>query len=155
MNFYLKQHVLTWGDQFTIYDEQGKDCYYGKGEIFSWGKKLHILDLTGRELAFIRQKLFTFRAKYTIEQDGKEVAEVIRRITWFRPVYEVTRLGWMVEGDFLAHAYRISHGKRTVAEISKHWFTFGDAYELCINPEVDPVSALAVILAVDACTDND
>ena len=46
MKLYLKQKVFSWGDSFTVYDENGNDKYYVEGEIFSFGKKLHIYDLS-------------------------------------------------------------------------------------------------------------
>lgn len=27
MNLYIKQHIFTWGDQFSIYDEAGNEKY--------------------------------------------------------------------------------------------------------------------------------
>ena len=42
MNLYIKQHIFTWGDKFSVYDEAGNVKYNVEGEIFTWGKKLHL-----------------------------------------------------------------------------------------------------------------
>ena len=58
MNLYLKQHVFTWGDRFSIYDIDGNSVFSVESEVFTFGKKLHVFDFNGNEVAFIRQKLF-------------------------------------------------------------------------------------------------
>ena len=66
MNLYIKQHIFTWGDRFSVYDEAGNEKYQVEGEIFTWGKKLHLCDMQGRELAFIEfeyKQTFPINAK--------------------------------------------------------------------------------------------
>lgn len=151
MKLYLKQKVFSWGDSFTVYDENGNDKYYVEGEIFSFGKKLHIYDLSGNELCFIYQKLMSFLPKYFISKNGFDVAQVVKNFTFFHQSYSVEGFGWVVEGDFFAHEYEISSGCGTVAAVSKQWFTFGDAYEISTADGVNDVDALAVVLVIDAC----
>lgn len=153
MKLYLKQRVFSWGDKFTVYDECGNDRYYVHGKAFTMGKKLHLCDLAGNELLFIRQKLFTFFPKYHILKNGVEVAEVVKNFSFFRPKYTIHGLDWSVQGDFFDHTYEIRCGSHTVASVSKRWFTLGDAYELDIDPTTDPITALAVVLVIDACID--
>lgn len=155
MNLYIKQHIFSWSDRFTVYDEAGNDRYYVEGEIFSWGKKLHLFDTAGRELAFIRQRLFTFLPRYYIEREGAQTAEVVKEFTFFRHRYMVNGPDWSVQGDFFCHEYEITCANGIVAEISKAWFTFGDAYRIDITDGIDEVTALAAVLVIDACIDAD
>lgn len=154
MNLYVKQKVFSWGDRFTVYDENGNERYGVQGEVFSWGKKLHLFDLAGIECAFVHQKLFSFLPRFFISRNGADVAEVVREFTFFHPEYTVKGFGWRVEGDLFAHEYEITDGTRTVVTVSKQWMTWGDAYEICIAPEVDEVDALAVVLVIDACLES-
>lgn len=151
MNLYIKQHVFTWGDQFSVYDAAGNEKYTVEGEVFSWGKKLHLYDLCGRELAFIEQELFTFLPKYRISQNGTEVAEVVKEFTFFKQEYSVNGPDWTVHGDFWNHEYEITDGSRTAASVSKEWMTWGDSYEIRIEDGTDEITALAVVLVIDAC----
>ena len=151
MNLYLKQRLFSWGDKFSVYDENGNEKYYVEGEVFSWGKKLHLFDLNGNELAFIHQKIFSFLPKYYISKNETVVAEIVKNITFFRQSYAVNGLGWSVEGDFFAHNYEVVDQNKTVARVSKEWFSFGDAYRINISPEYDEVCALSVVLVIDAC----
>ena len=151
MKLYIKQHVFTWGDKFSIYDEAGNEKYRVEGEVFTLGKKLHLYDLQGIELAFIEQEIFTFLPKYHISRNGMQIAEVVKEFTFFKHEYTVNGLGWNVHGDFWDHEYEIADNGRTVASVSKEWMTWGDSYEIRFGAEVDEIAALAVVLVIDAC----
>ncbi len=151
MNLYIKQHIFTWGDKFSIYDETGNEKYYVEGEIFTWGKKLHLYDVHGNELAFIEQEILTFLPKYHISRNGAEIAEVVKEFTFFKHEYSVNGLGWQVHGDFWDHEYEITDEGREIASVSKEWMTWGDAYEIRFGTGVDEINALAVVLVIDAC----
>lgn len=151
MKLFLKQRVFSWGDKFTVYDESGNDRFYVKGEVFSFGKKLHIFDLSGEEIAYIEQKMFSFLPKYYISVAGSQIAEVVKHFTFLRQKYSVNGLGWSVEGDFFAHDYTVTAGAETVACVSKQWFTFGDAYGIEISNPSNELTALCVVLVIDAC----
>lgn len=151
MKLYMKQHIFTWGDKFSIYDEAGNEKYYVEGEVFTWGKKLHLYDLQGNELAFIEQEIMTFLPKYHISRGGAEIAEVVKEFTFFRHEYSVNGLGWRVHGEFLAHEYEIEKDGHTVAAVSKEWMTWGDSYEIRVDDDADEITALSVVLVIDAC----
>lgn len=151
MNLYMKQCIFSWGDKFSIYDAAGNECYYVEGEVFTFGKKLHLYDLNRRELAFIQQRLLTFLPKYEILRNGTQIAEVVKEFTFFRQEYSVNGLGWKVHGDIFSHDYEITAGGQHIARVSKEWFTLGDAYQIDIADTVDEVTALAVVLVIDAC----
>ena len=154
MKLYIKQKVFSWGAKFRIYDEYENDKYFVEGEVFTFGKKLHLYSLDGNELAYIHQKLWSFLPKYFINRNGEDIAQVIKEFTFFRQEYTVEGLGWTVEGDFLAHEYRIHSERGVVASISKHWFAWGDTYEIDISEGVDEVLALSVVLIIDAVIDS-
>lgn len=151
MKLYIKQHVFTWGDKFSIYDEMGNEKYYVEGEVFTWGKKLHLYDALGNELAFIEQEVLTFLPKYHISRNGMQIAEVVKEFTFFKHEYSVNGLGWQVHGDFWDHEYDVTGNGRTIASVSKEWMTWGDSYEIRFGADVDEIDALSVVLVIDAC----
>ncbi len=153
MNLYIKQHIFTWGDQFSIYDEAGNEKFTCEGEILTFGRKLHLCDPAGRELAYIEQQLFTWMPRYVIYRDGEQAAEVVKEFTFFHPEYTVEGPGWTVSGDFFDHDYEVRDGDSLIASVEKEWFTLGDAYEISIGEGTDEILALAVVLVIDACID--
>lgn len=154
MRLLIEQHIFTFGDRFTVFDENGNDKYYVEGEIFSWGKKLHVTDLEGNELLYVEQRLFTFLPKYDIYIGGEQVMTVVREFSFFGPSYSVEGTDLSVEGDFFAHEYAIKDGDSTVASISKEWFSFGDCYVLDIFGDTAELYALAIVLSIDCVKDN-
>jgi uncharacterized protein YxjI len=53
----MKQKLFSWGDDFSIRDEEGRDVFLVDGKALSFGDQLTFRDPEGHELAFIRQKL--------------------------------------------------------------------------------------------------
>lgn len=153
MKLYIKQKVFSFRDRFTVKDEYGEDKYYVEGEILSLGKKLRIYDMDGNELAFVRERLLAFMPKFTIEINGSEIAEIIKRFTFLRPKYYVDGLGWDVEGDFFSHNYDITDGNKTIVSIHKQFMAWGDTFEIDVQKDNDEIIALAVVLAIDAVMD--
>lgn len=151
MKYYIKQKVFSFGDKFSIYDEDGSERYFVEGEVFTFGKKLHLCAAGGEELAFIEQKLFSFLPKYDIYINGNLLAQIVKEFTFFYNKYSVNGLGWSVEGNFLDHEYTVQSEGRLIASVAKEWFTFGDAYEITVADGIDPIPALAVVLVIDAC----
>lgn len=153
MKLYIKQKVFSFRDRFTVKDEYGEDKYYVEGEILSLGKKLRIYDMGGNELAFVRERLLAFMPKFTIEINGREIAEIVKKFTFLRPKYYVDGLGWDVEGDFFSHNYDITDGNKTIVSIHKQFMAWGDTFEIDVQKDNDEIIALAVVLAIDAVMD--
>lgn len=150
MKLYMKQKVFSWRDKFIIRDEQERERFYVEGEFLTLAKKLHVYDDSHAEVAFIRQKLWAWMPRYFVEIDGREVCQIVKRLTWLRPKYELEGLGWHVAGDFWAHEYTVLDGEREVMRLSKHWWTWGDSYELDIPEPQDALLCLCIVLAIDA-----
>lgn len=149
MKLYIKQKIFSWNDKFSVYDESGVERYFVEGEFFSWGKKLHVYDKMQQEAAFIRQEVLTFLPKFIVSINGRDIAEIVKEFTFFKPKYRIDGLGWEIDGDFWDHDYEITKNGRTIVRLNKEWFTWGDCYELDIENPEDEIVALAVVLAID------
>lgn len=154
MKLLIREKVFTWGDRFTVQDEQGNDRYFVEGELFSWGKKLHVTTPDGREVAYVEQQVFSFKPRYQVYADGVLIGEVVREFTFFRPRYTVEGAGWDVEGEFWTHDYTVSRDGDLIVSITKEWFTFGDCYVLDIRDPEDEIRALALVLAIDCAMEQ-
>jgi len=154
MKLYIKEHIFTLGDQFSVMDQWGNDKYFVQGEIFTLGRKLHVSDTTGAEVAFIRQELMTFLPQYVVYVDGQEIGRVKKEFSFFVPRYSIEGLGWEIEGSFWEHDYSITRNGQTIVTISKEWMTWGDSYELDIRDPRDELLALAVVLTIDCVRES-
>jgi uncharacterized protein YxjI len=155
----LRQHLFSWGDDYTIKDEAGRDVYFVDGKVFTIGQKLSFQDMTGRELAFIRQKLFSWGTTYSIEREGELVAVVSKHLfTLFLCKFTVDVPGpddLEATGSLFDYEYTFKRGPRTVATVSKRWFSFGDSYGVDIAPGEDDVVILAATVVIDQACHGD
>jgi uncharacterized protein YxjI len=153
MRYVLRQKFWSWGDDFTIRDEQGQDVFLVDGRAFSWGDKLSFQDMNGRELAFIRQKMLSWGPTYEIERDGQLLAVVKKELfTLFRCRFTVDVPGpddLEASGDFLDHEYTFERGGETVAGVSKQWFNWTDTYGVEIADREDALLILASAVVID------
>ena len=154
MKLYIKERIFTIGDKFSVLDAAGEEKYFVEGEIFTWGKKLHVYDRHGNEVAFIKQELFTFMPCYSVFVGGREIAQVRKEFSFFRPRYYVEGLNWDVDGNYWQHEYTVSKNGRSIVSIEKEWMTWGDSYELTIAPEADEIVALAVVITIDCVVEQ-
>jgi len=148
VRLYIKQKVFSWRDRFTIKNESGADRWSAQGEIFSWGRKLHIYDVSGREAAFIRQKMLTFLPRYFIEIGGA-VYTIKKEFTLLRPKFSIEGVPWRMGGNVWAHEYELFDSVGPIMRMSKHWFTWGDSYELDILNPANELLCLCIALTVD------
>ncbi len=157
--FLLNQDWFSFGDDYTIRDAAGNDAYIVDGRAFSFGNKLSFEDPGGRELAFIAQKLLSWGPTYEISR-GDQVVAVVKKtlFTFFRCEFTVDVPGpddLVAEGDFWEHEYAFTRHGRSVATVSKRWFSWTDTYGIDVAPGEDEVLILASAVVIDLCCHQD
>lgn len=159
MRYTMKQRLFSWGDDFFIKDDQGRDHFFVDGKAFSFGDQLSFEDLNHNRLAFIKQRLLSWGPTYEIYR-GDQLYAVVKKelFTFFSCRFTVDVPGpddLEARGDFLDLEYEFSrHGKR-VAAVSKQWFAWSDTYGVDIADGEDDVLILASTVVIDmACHDQ-
>lgn len=159
MRYLMKQKLFSWGDDFTIKNEGGQEAFFVDGKAFSFGDKLSFQDMQGREIAFIRQKLLAWGPTYEITRGGAVAAVVKKHLfTLFRCRFTVDVPGpddLEAEGSFLDLEYQFRRGGKTVAEVSKRWFSWADSYGVEVQPGEDDVLVLASTVVIDMICHGD
>lgn len=154
MRYVLKQDLFAWGDDFNIFDEQGKEVYFVDGAGIALRNQLSFLDMQKRELAYIAQTMFSWGTEYTISQGGKVVAKVSQqtldgnRCNFFIDIPGPNDLS--AEGDFYNHNYVFKRGDKTVATSTKEPTSQG--FGVDIPSSEDPVLLLASAIVIDLVT---
>ena len=160
MRYVMKQKLFAWGDDFTIRNEAGQDIYFVDGKAFSFGDQLSFRDMQGNEVAFIKQKLFNFAKTYEIHRGGQIAAVVKRQLfTLIHHRFTVDVPGpddLEAKGSFTDHEYTFTRGSRTVATVSKRWFSWTDTYGVDVADGEDDILILASSVVIDmACHPDD
>jgi len=153
MRYVMKQKLFAFGDDFTIQDAGGNDCYYVDGAAFSFGDSLSFQDMQGNKLASINQRLMTIGSTYDLHRDGQLMATVSKQwFTFFAARFLVDVPGpddLEAEGSFLEHEYTFKRGRKTVARVSKQWFSWSDTYGVDVADGEDDILILASSVVID------
>ena len=157
--YQMREHIFSFGDDFTVKDDAGRDVYHIDGKALSIGDKLIFKDMQGRELARIRERLLSIGKTYDISLASGESATVKKHLfTLFRAAFTVDVPGpgdLEATGSFLDHDYTFERGGRTVATVSKKWFSIRDTYGVDIAPGENDVLILASAVVIDLCSHPD
>ena len=152
-NYIIRERVFSFGDDFTIQDQDGHDVLYVDGKAFSLSDAMSVQDMAGNELALIRRVLFSFGHSYSIERDGSTSVVSKEFFTFFSCHFTVDVPGpgdLEAAGSFLDHDYTFTDGAgQTVAVIHKHWLTLSDQYGVEIAEGQDDVLILCAALVID------
>jgi uncharacterized protein YxjI len=156
MRYVMRQKLFSFGDDFTIRDENGDDVFFVDGKAFSLGKQLSFQDMAGSQLAYIKQKVLAWGPTYQVYR-GEELAAVVKKehFSFFKARFTVDQPGpddLEAEGDFFDHEYEFTRGERSVAVVSKRFFSWTDTYGIDVDEHEDPVLILASAVVIDmAC----
>ena len=159
MRLVMRERIWSLGGRYDIRDEQGNDVYCVEGKVFSFGDKLTFSSASGAELARIDQKLLNWGPTYEVSIGGRLAAIVKKKLfTFFRCKFTVDVPGpddLEAEGDFLDHEYTFTRHGRTVARVSKKWFSWTDTYGIDVANEEDVVLVLASAIVIDLACHED
>jgi uncharacterized protein YxjI len=152
----MRQKLFSWGDDFVIKDDKGRERYKVDGAVFALRDSLTFLTPDGKPVAAVTQKLLSWGPTYEIERGGRVVAVVKKSLfTLLSCRFSVDVPGpddLEATGDFLEHEYRIVHtDERPAAVVTKRFFDFTDTYGVEVEPGEDDVLILATTVVIDLC----
>jgi uncharacterized protein YxjI len=151
----MKQKLFSWGEKFTIWDEDQQARWFAEGEVLLWGRKLHVTDANGTERALITKEIASLLSRYDMEVDGRSYT-LVKKFTLLVPKFRLENTNWAIEGDVWDHEYEIvdSETGDCVMQMNKEWCTWADTYALSIPDGKNELLALCVALAID-CVNAD
>jgi uncharacterized protein YxjI len=153
--YQMREKLVSFGDDFWIENDRGERVFKVNGKMMRVRGTLDFENTEGKVKAQIQERMLRAKDSMAIE-DGKghKAAEVKRAL--ITPIRErwVVRIAdgpdLEVQGDLLAHEYKIGDGKQKVAKVSKKWFRIRDSYGVQVEPDQDDAVILAVTVAIDA-----
>src|SRR5512136_2939788 len=150
--YQMREKLASIGDDFWIENGAGQRAYKVDGKALRVRDTLKIKDMQGREVAEIQEKLVAVRDTMDIARDGKTLATVKKAlVTPLRGRFSVNVAGGAdldVQGNILAHDYKMEQGGREIAEVSKKWFRVRDSYGVDIQPGQDDALILAITVVI-------
>ena len=152
MRYRMKQQAWSLTERFTITNAVDEPVGYIDGAVKLFGRQLSFTDVTGHEVARIEQKGLQLRPVFEINRDGHLCALVYPEMFKLTPTFTVDVPGpddLRVEGDLFAHEYFFVRGGKTVAAVSRKWWTIADTFGVDVLEDEDHVLILASTVVVD------
>jgi uncharacterized protein YxjI len=153
--YQMREKLVSFGDDFWIENDRGERVFKVNGKMMRVRGTLELENTEGKVKAQIQERMLRAKDSMAIEDgNGRKAAEVKRAL--ITPIRErwVVRIAdgpdLEVQGDLLAHEYKIGDGKQKVAKVSKKWFRIRDSYGVQIEPDQNDAVILAVTVAIDA-----
>jgi uncharacterized protein YxjI len=157
--YLIRERFFRLGQDSDITDEHGRPVLHVDGKVLSLRNRLVLRDPEGREVAQVQRKLVAMRPTYQISIAGQQAAEVRKRlITPFGDRCTLDVPGpddQEMTGDLFDHEFTIRRSDQTVATISKRWFSMRDTYAVDVAPGQDDLLILASVLTLDLAQDQD
>ncbi len=148
MKLYIKQAIFTLGEQFVVKNENGEDQFYVEGSFLQIPKQFKVFDKNHDQVATINRQMFRMFGQYDITTNTNSIT-LKRQFSLFRQSYVIEGIDWYLQGNFTGHNYQLIRGNNPIMHLSKHWFTWGDSYELDIHDDHDAVLALCIAISID------
>ncbi len=152
MKYLVKQKIFSLTDSFEIEDESGQIVITAKGKFFSISSSQTLFDQRGNELLKIKRKYLTLLpACKLLCADGSEW--LIRKCFWpfWTSRFTITGTAGELEinGNLWQHEYQINKGGKTLAAVSKAWFSWSDTYGVEIFESDFTAQLLATVIVID------
>jgi uncharacterized protein YxjI len=156
--YVIREQMFRLAEDSDITNASGELVLRVEGKIMSVHSRLILRDPDGREVAQVHRKLAALRLTYEITIGGKNAAEVRQHL--FSPFRERLTIAthdagdMEVTGDLLSHEFTIQRDGHTAATISKRWLSLTASYAVDVAPGENDLLILASVLALDLALDQ-
>jgi len=138
IRLYIKNEYTTTQSRMLVKTESSQDVFLIVGKYGRINDTLSLYNLAGDRLVELKQKTLsvfpTFDLKINQEPFGK-VKKYPGIFGIYKPRFKVTKLNWVVTGDFVKRNYTVRRNAKKIMEVSKHMSSFGEFHVLTIYEE--------------------
>lgn len=145
----MKEQYVARKERIIVKDEFGKDIYLVTGKWGNIGDGLYLYKLDGTLIAEVKQTKLALFPKFDLYLSGEKVCSISKYQGLKNPYFHVTRIHWLVTGDFVKGHYKITHLTKTVMTMEKAYLASGDLYALAIQREQDLPLCICIALILD------
>ncbi|WP_153732961.1 LURP-one-related/scramblase family protein [Sporosarcina obsidiansis] len=146
---YIKQKVFSMSGKFTVKDQDEKDVYYVEGSLMKIPKTYSIMNPEMKDVALITKKTFSFLPTFFVEVDGQEMVTIKKEFTFLKARYAIDAVGIEVRGNWWDMNFEVIQNGEVIGAVDKHWFTWGDSYQVQIVKEEMETLLVALVVAID------
>ena len=154
ISLFMEQKLFSLKPRFDVFDKEKNVVFHAEGDITSHSFSIQ---QDGREVLKLKRRIAKIMDEYVLIRNGETVAELKKKFRLVNPEVSGTVNGaeLCIKGDLMGIDYDIKIGGRTVAHVDQDKAHWSDCYRITIKDESvqDIVIALAVIC--DHVSDKD
>ena len=146
---YIKQKLFSLSGKFTVKDESEEDVYFLEGSWMQIPKTYEMMNADLKQVALITKKTFSFLPTFIVEMEGQEIATIKKQFTFLKANYSIEAAGIEVRGNWWDMNFEVYHNGELIGAVDKHWFTWGDSYQIQVMNEEIETLLVAIVIAID------
>lgn len=157
VRLFIKQEYMSKQDRLIVTDTTGQEVYLIVGKWGRLGDKLSVFSLKGERLLDATQVILSVFPKFRLLKDDKKIGTLkkhpgLRGIK--NPFFTVTRLNWIITGNYNKQQFTIRHFGKKVATVDKNVTYLGEFYSVEFFKEQDAPLVCAVAVLLDHYAEN-
>ncbi|MDR0298163.1 MAG: LURP-one-related family protein [Streptococcaceae bacterium] len=145
----IQSKIFSLGGESWVTDASENEKYRVKGSFLKFPKEFVISDVHGAPRARVIHKMISIFPQFFLEIDGVQVAEISKKLSFFKPKYEINAEGVRVLGNIWDMSFEITRGAQVIGRIDKQWVSVRDKYRLEVFSEADELLILGIVLAIN------
>ncbi|PRY83662.1 LURP-one-related/scramblase family protein [Alkalibacterium olivapovliticus] len=146
VRLFIKKEYETIQDRMIVTTESGDKLYLIVGKWGRLGDKLSVYSMDGKRIVEARQVVLSVFPKFRLYQDGIKIGTIKKRpgLQGLKnPYFTVTRLNWMITGDYDKQIFTVRRFTKKILTIEKSVSFTGEFYILNFeNETIAPVACL-------------
>ncbi len=157
VRLFIKQEYMSLQDRLTVTDPTGKKVFLIVGKWGRVGDKLSVFSLDGESLLDVRQVVLSLFPKFRLFKDGTKIGSLKKRpgLKGIKnPFFTVTRLNWVITGNYDKQQFTIRRFGKKIATIDKKVTYLGEFYSVEFTKEEDAPIVCAVAVLLDHYAEN-
>lgn len=149
VRLYMKEEFISKQEKVIVKNQAGEDIFLAVGTWGRVGDTISLYAMNGSLLVKVKQVTLSVMPKFDLYVRDEKIATITKHAAFSKIYFKISKLNWIVSGDFERAHYQIRHHSKIIMEMEKNCFARGDFYALNIpEPHHAPI-CVVVALIVD------
>ena len=146
---YISQKMFSLFGKYEVKNSDGSLAYIVEGKP-SFTKKLNIYDANHQEVGSIRKVMLSFLPEFKIWIANKEVGDIKKDLSLFRPRYSISFNDWKVKGNLMGWNFEVYQNSKLIGQVDQQLWHFTSHYAIHYENKNDALEMLLLTLAIEA-----
>jgi len=151
MKFFIREESLAWGDDFQIWDADGKLAYVVDGDGITIFNRINFHLPDKKLVATVNETLLSFGREYMVSAENEPLAKVMAQRASYGTVQFSIEISGKPDavaiGDFYNHEYTIQRGEKVLARVTNE--AEGEGFSVDVLVPEKKVLLLSCVVVIE------